>query len=77
MHAEQLNRNAVSSSGQPVLRMGAAVNSDLTAKNESGRGRVFVCGELLAGFNSANERSGAGVAAATGFKAGAGAAAKA
>lgn len=76
VHAEQLNRNAVSSSGQPVLRMGAAVNSDLTAKNESGCGRVFVCGELLAGFNSANERSGAGVAAATGFKAGAGAAAK-
>lgn len=77
VQAEQLNRNAVSSAGQAVLRMGAAVNSDLSAKNESACGRVFVCGDLLAGFNSASERSGAGVAAATGCKAGAGAAARA
>jgi len=76
IEADQLNRDAVCSAGQGVLRMGAAVNNDLSAKIESTYGRVFVCGELLMGFNSASERSGTGVAVATGYKAGVNAAAR-
>jgi len=75
--AGQINRNAVCSTGQGMLRMGAAVNDNLSAKTEDTYGRVFVCGALLMGFNSASERSGTGVAVATGCKAGTNAAAKA
>lgn len=67
---EQLSRNVVDGAGQDVLRMGVACGSDLAVLDESLNGRVFACGEVLAGFNSASERSGAGVAAATGCKAG-------
>ena len=77
VQASQINRNVVCSAGQEILRLGADVNDDLSVKTEDTWGRVFVCGELLKGFNAASERSGAGVAVATGCKAGKNAAAKA
>ena len=77
VQAGQLNRNAVSGAGQDVLRMGTAANEDLSVKNEACCSRVFACGEVLGGCNTASERSGAGVAAATAYKAGTNAAAKA
>ena len=77
VEASQIDRNAVCSIGQGMLRMGVVVDDNLSAKAEDTCGRVFVCGELLKGFNSASERSGTGVAVATGCKAGMNAAAKA
>ena len=68
--AEQLNRNPVYGAGQDALRLGASVHEDLSVKNEKFEGRVFACGDFLAGHNSASERSGAGVAASTGWLAG-------
>lgn len=75
--AETLDRNPVSTTGQDALRMGASVNSDLSVKNEKFGGCVYACGDFLAGHNSASERSGAGVAAATGWLAGTNAASRA
>ncbi|MCI9153100.1 FAD-binding protein [Lachnospiraceae bacterium] len=68
--AELLNRNPVYGAGQDALRLGASVHADLSVKNEKFKGRVFACGDLLAGHNSASERSGSGVAASTGWLAG-------
>lgn len=68
--ADSLNRNPVHGAGQDALRLGAAVNADLSVKNEKFAGRVFACGDFLAGHNSASERSGSGVAASTGWLAG-------
>ncbi|MDD6348305.1 MAG: FAD-binding protein [Lachnospiraceae bacterium] len=66
---EMLDRNPVAGAGQDVLRLGASVNSDMTVVNGGFAGRVYACGELLAGQNTASERSGSGVAAATAYTA--------
>lgn len=73
---DMLDRNAVNPSGQKFMNMGVEVNSDMSVKNENYAGNVFACGDLLAGQNFANERSGAGIAAATAYLAGRNAAAK-
>jgi len=72
-----LNRNPVHGSGQEVLTLGASVNEDFSVKGDKFKGRVFACGDLLSGFNATAERSGAGVAVATGYLAGQNAARKA
>lgn len=68
--AEDLDRNPVAQKGQDALRIGVSVNEDMSVKNEKFGGLVFACGDFLAGHNSASERSGSGVAAATGWLAG-------
>jgi anaerobic glycerol-3-phosphate dehydrogenase B subunit len=68
--ADLLDRGAVSTSGQEFLRMGAEVNEDMSVKDEKYSGRLFACGGVLAGHNSASERSGAGIAAASAYLAG-------
>lgn len=73
---EQLDRNAVSPSGQEFMRMGVEVNADMSVKGEAYGGKVFACGNVLAGQNFASERSGAGIAVASAYLAGARAAEK-
>ena len=75
--ASQLNRDPVYGGGQDVLKWGADVDADLAVKGDQYKGRVFACGDFLKGFNAATERSGSGVAAATGYLAGVNAAGKA
>lgn len=72
---EVLDRNALSRSGQDFMRMGAEVTDDLSVKDEIYNGRLFACGDILAGHNFASERSGAGIAAASAYLAGKNAAA--
>lgn len=67
---DQLDRDAVSKSGQGFLKLGVEVNADMSVKDEAFGGRVYACGNLLAGQNFASERSGAGIAAASAFLAG-------
>lgn len=74
---DALNRNPVNAGGQNVLCLGASVNADMSVKDEKYVGRVFACGDFIAGHNSASERSGSGVAASTGWLAGKNAAKKA
>lgn len=67
---DQLDRDAVHKAGQEFMRMGVEVNDDLSVKNEAYSRCVYVCGDVLAGHNFANERSGTGIAVATGYLAG-------
>lgn len=70
VEADQLDRDALSKSGQGFLKLGAEVNADMSVKDEAFGGRVYACGNLLSGQNFASERSGAGIAAASAFLAG-------
>ena len=76
VEADQLDRDALSKSGQGFLKMGVEVRSDMSVRDEAFGGRVYACGSLLAGKNSASERSGAGIAAASAYLAGLHAASK-
>lgn len=73
---DQLDRDAVHSAGQDFMRMGVQVNTDMSVVDTKYNGRVFACGDVLAGHNFASERSGAGIAAASAYLAGKNAAAK-
>lgn len=59
--------------GHPLCKAGVSVNSNFTPCDEKGEAvysNLFACGDLLAGFDSLVERSGGGVAIATGTIAG-------
>lgn len=73
---DQLDRDAVHPAGQDFMRMGVQVKADMSVEDKKYNGRVFACGDVLAGHNSASERSGAGIAAASAYLAGKNAAAK-
>lgn len=73
---DQLDRDAVNPAGQDFMRMGVEVNDDMSVADTKYNGRVFACGDVLAGHNFASERSGAGIAAASAYLAGKNAAAK-
>jgi len=77
VEAAQLDRNAVSAAGQDFIRMGVEVNKDMAVQDASWKGHIYACGNVLAGQNFASERSGAGIAAASGYLAGRNAAARA
>ncbi|MFQ9345582.1 MAG: hypothetical protein ACLR2O_08655 [Coprococcus sp.] len=62
---DQLTRDAIVSKGQQFMQLGVEVNEDLSVKEETWKGRLFACGDVLTGHNFANERSGAGIAAAS------------
>nr|WP_288555857.1 FAD-binding protein [uncultured Mediterraneibacter sp.] len=67
---DQLTRDAIAPKGQQFMQLGVEVNEDLSVKEETWKGRLFACGDVLAGHNFANERSGAGIAAASAYLAG-------
>lgn len=74
--ADDLDRNAVSKSGQDFIRYGVRVNGDMSVAKEGYAGRIFACGNVLADHNFASERSAVGIAAASAYLAGKKAAAK-
>lgn len=72
---DQLTRDAIAVKGQQFMKLGVEVKDNLSVKDEAYNGRLFACGDVLAGHNFANERSGAGIAAASAYLAGKNAAA--
>lgn len=67
---DQLNRNAVNPSGQDFMRIGTKVDENMAVLNPKFDKKVYACGDILAGHNFANERSGSGIAIATACLAG-------
>lgn len=65
----QLNRDVVNASGQDFMRMGVTVNADMSVADQDYKGKVFACGNVVAGHNFASERSGTGIAAASAYQA--------
>ncbi len=67
------NEQLFFSSGHPFAKFGVQVDQKLRPVNEAGRvllENVFVAGKTLAGYDYAKEKSGNGVALATGYRAG-------
>ena len=67
---EQLDRDVVAPGGQDFMKMGVTVHTDMSVQDERYQGRLFACGDVVAGHNFASERSGTGVAAASASLAG-------
>jgi len=68
---DQLTRDAIAPKGQQFMQLGVEVNEDLSVKEETWKGRLFACGDVLAGHKFLQmKRSGAGIAAASAYLAG-------
>ena len=68
--ADMVNKKAFPGGGQPFIKTGIRVYDDMTIAQGSFSGQIFACGDLMEGYDWVYERSGAGVAAASGYLAG-------
>lgn len=70
IEAKMVSHKVFPQGGQPFARAGVKVYDDMTIAQGRFSGRIFACGDLMEGYDWIYERSGAGVAVASGYLAG-------
>lgn len=65
-----VNQKAFPSDGQAFIKVGVKVYDNLALAESKMSGQVFACGDFMEGYDWVYERSGGGVAAASGYLAG-------
>lgn len=77
LQKDKINIKAICDGGQPFLKTGVKYYDDMTLAEGELSGKVYICGEIIEGYDWIYERSGGGVCAASGYLAGKNAAEKA